>query len=92
METGNWEIAIEIGRIPQKIASAIIDLEEKLVGAEYEPIAYLGSQVVNGVNHAVLAKQIITTGRDTENIVVLIFNEKNNNIVLVIFSKTTHFC
>lgn len=83
METGNWEIAIEIGRIPQKIASAIIDLGEKLVGAEYEPIAYLGSQVVNGVNHAVLAKQIITTGRDTENIVVLIFNEKNNNVVLV---------
>ena len=83
METGNWEIAIEIGRIPQKIASAIIDLEEKLVGVEYEPIAYLGSQVVNGVNHAVLAKQILTTGRDSENIVVLIFNEKNNNVVLV---------
>ena len=83
METGNWEIAIEIGRIPQKIANAIIDLGEKLVGAEYEPIAYLGSQVVNGVNHAVLAKQIIITGRDTENIVVLIFNEKNNNVVLV---------
>jgi hypothetical protein len=35
---------------------------------------------VNGINHAVLAKQIIITGRDTTNIVVITFNEKPNEM------------
>ena len=83
MKTGSWDIAVEIGKMPQKVASAVTELNEKIVGAEYEPIAYIGSQVVNGVNHAVLAKQIVVTGRDNENIVVLIFNEKNDGVALV---------
>jgi hypothetical protein len=62
--------------MPQKVATAFEKLKGTLVGADYEYIAYLGSQEVNGINHAVLAKQIVTTGRDSENIVVLIFNEK----------------
>lgn len=83
MKTGSWDIAVEVGKMPQKVASAVTELNEKIVGAEYEPIAYIGSQVVNGVNHAILAKQIVVTGRDNENIVVLIFNEKNNGVALV---------
>ena len=77
---GNWNVNITMGAMPQKVASAVTKLSETLIGAEYEPIAYLGSQVVNGVNHAVLAKQTILTGRDTKNIVVLIFNEKPNEM------------
>lgn len=73
---GNWKINPVVGGMPQKIATAFAKLSETLIGAEYEPIAYLGEQTVNGVNHAVLAKQILTTGRDTENIVVIIFNER----------------
>ena len=76
--TGSWNVNVVTGGMPQKVASAIGELTEKLIGAEYEPIAYLGSQVVNGTNHAVLAKQVLTTGRDTTNIVILIFNEKPN--------------
>ena len=41
-------------------------------------IAYLGSQEVNGINHAVLAEQTVLTGRDSKNIVILVFNEKPN--------------
>lgn len=73
---GSWNIKIVVDAMPQKVATAIGALAEQLVGAEYEPIAYLGSQIVNGTNHAVLAKQTIIDGRDTANIVVLIFNEK----------------
>lgn len=75
---GNWEININVNGMPQKIASAVSKLSETLVGAEYDPIAYLGSQQVNGINHAVLAEQTIVTGRDSKNIVMLIFNEKPN--------------
>lgn len=76
MNTGNWNIDVNVNGMPQKIATAFEKLKETLVGSEYEFIAYLGTQEVNGVNHAVLAKQIITTGRDSVNIVALIFNEK----------------
>lgn len=76
--TGSWDVKIVTNGMPQKVATAFSALAEQLIGAEYEPIAYLGSQVVNGTNHAVLAKQILTTGRDTTNVVILIFNEKPN--------------
>ena len=79
---GSWEVNVTVGSLPQKVATAVGELSEKLVGAEYTPIAYLGSQVVNGTNHAVLAEQLLTTGKDTKNIVLLIFNEKQNTAEL----------
>lgn len=77
---GNWEINVNVNGMPQKVATAVGKLNETLMGAEYDPIAYLGSQVVNGTNHAVLAEQTIVTGRDSKNIVMLIFNEKPNEM------------
>ena len=77
---GSWNVDIQVGKFPQKVASALADLQ--LVGAMYEPIAYVGSQVVNGTNHAVLAKQVLTTGKDVENVVVMIFNEKDGTVAL----------
>ena len=79
---GNWNINI-INTMPQVIATAFADLSDKLVGAEYTFIAYFGSQIANGTNHAVLAEQLITTGKDSKNIVVMIFNEKPEGVVLV---------
>ena len=70
--------------MPQKVATAIGKMSESLMGAEYEPICYLGSQVVNGTNHAVLCEQTIITGRDTKNIVVVVFNEKPNEMELTL--------
>lgn len=84
--TGTWEInnIIPGPDMPQKIATAMAELNENLIGADYEAIAYIGEQIVNGTNHAVLAKQILTTGRDTENIVLLIFNEKPGEVKLTL--------
>lgn len=78
MKTGSWDIAVQVGKMPQKVATAMAKLNETIMGAEYEMIAYIGSQVVNGTNHAVLAEQTVVNGRDSKNIVVLIFNEKPN--------------
>ena len=75
MNLNNWKIKIS-KEMPQKIATAMEELEGRILGAEYQEIVYLGSQQVNGINHAVLAEQTVLTGRDTRNIVVLIFNEK----------------
>lgn len=77
---GSWNVNVTVGKYPQKVASALSDLN--LVGALYTPIAYIGSQQVNGTNHAVLAKQTLTTGKDVNNIVILTLNEKEDKVVL----------
>lgn len=76
---GSWEIKVSTN-YPQKVATALGNLNEHLLGAEYTPVAYVGSQVVNGTNHAVLAEQLILSGKDTKNAVILIFNEKPNEM------------
>lgn len=83
MSLGSWEVNVVTGAMPEKVATAVGALAGQLMGAEYTPIAYLGSQLVNGINHAVLAEQVLTTGRDTKNIVLLIFNEKGMDCTLV---------
>lgn len=83
MEVGAWNVNVSAGGMPQKVATAFDKLAEQLVGAMYTPIAYLGSQPVNGINHAVLAEQLLTTGKDTKNVVLLIFNEKGMDCELV---------
>lgn len=80
---GNWDINVVVGKLPQKVATAFANLGETIIGATYTPIAYIGSQIVNGTNHAVLAEQTIITGRDTKNIVLIIFNEKPEGVSLV---------
>ena len=67
MSTGTWIVKVE-KNFPQPIATTISDLN--FVGAEYEPIALVATQIVNGTNYAVLAKQTIVTGKDTNNIVL----------------------
>ena len=84
MNLGGWNIDVNTHGMPQVVASAMANLE--ILGATYESIAYLGSQLVNGTNHAVLAEQIITTGRDTKNIVLMIFNEKPNDMEATLVS------
>ena len=77
MSFGSWEVNIQTSKFPQKVATALAKFEEEpRFGAEYEGVAYLGSQTVNGTNHAVLAIQTILNGKDTQNYVLLIFQEK----------------
>ena len=77
---GSWEVNVSTSGYPQKVASALSGLSDKLIGVEYKAIAYLGKQSVNGINHAVLAEQTVLSGKDTKNVVVLIFNEKPNDM------------
>lgn len=84
--TGTWTININTSGMPQKVATATAKLNETLIGAEYMPIAYIGSQIVNGINHAVLMEQVLTTARDTKNVVLVVFNEKEDVIDLTLVS------
>ena len=55
MLLGGWNLDEVKGcNLPQKVQSAFTAVTSELVGADYEPIAYLGSQQVNGINYRVL--------------------------------------
>lgn len=77
---GEWEINISLDAMPEKIASAMVELNETLIGAKYKSIAYLGSQVVNGTNFAVLAEQTLLDAANTKNIVLIVFNVAPNSL------------
>lgn len=56
--TGAWQTAADIALTPERLApleDALADLD----GVVYEPVAYLGSQVVAGVNHAYLCRATV---------------------------------
>ena len=76
MRFGSWKVNVVLDGMPQKVATAFGQLSETLVGAVYDPIAYLGSQMANGINHAILAEQTIVTGKDNNNVVLVIINEQ----------------
>lgn len=78
---GSYQINVVPGKLPQKVASAFTRIFENMVGAEYSPLAYLGSKVVNGTNHVVLASQTLITGQDVHNVVLIVLNEKPNGAV-----------
>lgn len=80
---GKWEVRVSVGSMPQKVATAFDEFNDTIVGAEYNEIAYLGSQIVNGTNHAVLAEQTVLTGKDTKNIVLMVFKETKEGVSLV---------
>ena len=80
---GAWNIGVVVNSMPEKVATAFTEITGTLKGAQYTPIAYLGSQVVNGINHAILCEQVLTTGRDDKNVVMMIINEKPEGFTLV---------
>ena len=74
-KVGAWKVGASTGPMPQELATAFGEVTH-LMGATYKPIACLGSQVVNGVNYAILAEQTIMNAEGSKNIVVIIINIK----------------
>lgn len=55
---GSWNMAeMKVVNLPQKAQSAFTSVTGSLVGAEYEPVLYVGKQLVNGTNYCILALQ-----------------------------------
>ena len=54
-KAGGWSYA-ESSEITDKIKEIMAKATETLTGETYEPVAYIGSQVVSGTNHAILCK------------------------------------
>ena len=73
---GGWNIEEVKGTaLPQKVQSAFTAVTGELVGADYEPIAYLGSQTVNGTNYRLIAIQRLVIPNGEKRIVKMIIHE-----------------
>ena len=80
--TGEWEINNENGSysLPYDVNKAFEKATEKYAGSTFEPVAYIGSQVVAGKNHMILCKE--TTASEVPEIsykVVIIYEDLNGN-------------
>lgn len=91
---GEYKINVIPGctKLPQVLASGLDNVLNSLVGASYKPIAYLGSQLVHGTNHALLCEQTLITGKAPKAIVLVVINEKTdeegkNNLSIVDITK-----
>lgn len=64
--------------MPQKAASAWYGAElDKLMGANYKPLVYLGSQTVNGTLHWFIAEQFIPYKFEIRHVIKLAILEKD---------------
>lgn len=76
MMHGEWEIAaMEPCRLPQKVATGFTEAFDGMRGAQYTPVLYCGSQIVSGVNHAIICKQVLVTREPVEHIVKVVLYE-----------------
>ena len=73
---GGWNLDEVKGcNLPQKVATDFTAVTSELVGADYEPIAYLGSQQANGTNYRILALMRAVAPNAEKKIVKMIIHE-----------------
>ena len=85
MILGGWNLDEVKGcNLPQKVATDFTAVTGELVGTDYEPIAYLGSQQVNGTNYRILALQRMVTPNVEKRIVKMIIHEELDGSVRMV--------
>ena len=72
----------ELKTMPQHAASAW-SVMGALVGASYKPIAYVGQQIVKGVNHVFIAEQTLLSTAGAKHMVLVTINEFDGEFGIV---------
>ena len=76
----------ELTSMPQAAANAWSAMSG-LVGANYKPMAYVGTQVVKGVNHIFIAQQTSATANGERHIVTVTINEFDGKFELAMIER-----
>ena len=85
MVLGGWNLDEVKGcNLPQKVQTAFTAVTSELVGADYEPIAYLGNQQVNGTNYRILALMRAIAPNAEKKLVKMIINEAPDGLVRLV--------
>ena len=66
--------------VPAEASAALTKALEGFTGANYEPVAYLGKQVVNGTNYALLCRETKVVQNPTETwAIVIVYQDLQGN-------------
>ena len=85
MILGGWNLDEVKGcNLPQKVATDFTAVTSELVGADYEPIAYLGNQQVNGTNYRILVLMRTVAPNVEKRIVKMIIHEDTDCAVSLV--------
>lgn len=70
---GSWTIVENIPacNLPQKVASGFTETTKDLLGANYKPLVYCATQVVNGTNHMIICEQTLLTNPPKKAIIAM---------------------
>ncbi len=79
MVAGGWTITEDFKNypvcdLPQGVADAFSEVMKNWVGAKYEPLMYLGTQVVSGTNHMILCRETLADREQTVKAATVIMN------------------
>lgn len=80
--TGGWTVYGDQAAVnlPADVQKAFDDAFEGWTGASYEPLVFLGQQVVSGSNYSILCRETIVTAQPiTKLAVVTIYNDLNGH-------------
>ena len=79
LTVGGWTLDdFKGGNLPQKVQTAFSAVTSDLLGVQYVPLLYIGSQVVNGVNYCLIAQQSLVLSEPRKHIVKMIINESSD--------------
>lgn len=72
---GGWELVdnMPVAGLPEKVATAWAEVMN-ICGADYEPVLYVGAQIVNGTNHMILCRQNLVVEGGGSHLVKVVLN------------------
>lgn len=74
--SGGWTLVpMEGCKLPEQVATGFSQVTESLVGADYTPVLYAGTQVVHGLNHMLICKQTLAAQGAPEHLVTMVLNQ-----------------
>lgn len=78
-----FEVTTDLSKLPQRAASALSVIEDKArVGATFNVLAYVGKQVVKGINYWFIAEETLSTADFEKHIVLIAVNEFQDNFAI----------
>lgn len=76
---GGWEAA-ESAEVTEEAGEALTKALEKIVGAEYEPVALLATQIVAGTNYSLLCKVTpVVPDAESDYVIVHVYQDLEGN-------------
>ena len=72
---GGWKVVGAVNKLPQQIATAFSELFSNIDGVGYNPLVYVGEQLVHGKNHMIYCEQTLVTQVPQRHLVSVVLHE-----------------